>query len=178
MLSVIAVGVSYWSYSHRQLQKHIDWLNSALDRRDTVFRIRARLLANRDLEQEETEFFDVSAYQKLLVRLIAPLKSSSIPKDRGSHVCQLEIRPDEEDSNPIILSIIWLGKGKLLIADSHSTCYVRSGKIYPIRKDKYVDEAAALCGLLQGIRYGDMKIRSSCEKSLRGSLRLTDSTDE
>lgn len=137
-----------------------------------VHSIRARVIANTELEIGTTDYFDVPIhYRELMLALI----SEPVPIRRSLYhpapVCELIV--GYEDGYEDHMTVVWLhGTGELLF--QHGTCYYRrSHDNYPAFHDEgYLDEAATLSGLLWVIHTKDDERAAFYERILRRSVGL------
>src|SRR5262249_46482163 len=149
----------------------MDALNALTSQRDRIT-IKAKLLKETDLYQEETPYVDVSEYRDLILDLLVPAGPSSFSASPYSHICQLQI--DGEDGPLMSLAVVWIkGTSPLLVANRSAQCYSRTGRYRPVGPDKYVDEPPVLCGLIKAVIEKDEDARSHYVSKLRQSLGVS-----
>jgi len=135
--------------------------------------ISAQLIANSDLETESTGYFQLpDKYRDLILALLGdptPLRGTL---SRNVPVCRLIIRYG--DGRETALEVVWQG-GTNMLFFTHGGCTLSRGKgYYPVRwdEDEFMDEAAALVGLLDEVNKNNDEAAARYEKSLRRSVGL------
>jgi hypothetical protein len=153
ILGVIIFFVGKYSISSDSLENFERSLNSL--RLHEISRMRGRLLANDSLEQQESDFCDLTGYKDVLIPEISPCKRSDTRRPRYPAVCEIII--DREGGLPIAVRFALFGNGPSLYYDFYGNAFIRSGRVYPSQKDKisqpdtYVDEGLNVNGLIESV---------------------------
>src|SRR5258708_10312887 len=158
LVTILLLGV--WTRHHsinEQNEKNAILENTIASVSDC--NIKGKLFWNRDLDQEESEYWDLSEYRVLIAALLSPCEQSGLNCADYPHICQLII--EKTDGSSLRVDITWVGTGKSLFCANGTASYVRSGECYPFSKDRFIDEATALCGLIESVIKGDSKERAS-----------------
>lgn len=159
---------------HESQPDHLEELNALAANRDHLV-VKARLLRSAALDQKETEFIDISSEADLVLAMLLPARTADDLSPDYPEICQIQV--GEKDKPATLFHIHWLGKGRPLYSvNDFRHRYTRTGPSFPEggeKYDKHLDEALAFCGLVKAIAEGDDKGRSSCEKSLRFAVGLS-----
>ena len=118
-------------------------------RKEKIETIEARLLGNKDLNQVESRPVDMTQFADLVWDLLWPNEATRMKKDAYSAVCELIIVENGAKRHRFV--VIWPGTSKLLIANQGAFCYSRTGPYNSVGNQKYVDEPAAFCGMVQAV---------------------------
>ena len=129
-------------------------------------KVRAKLLSNKDLYQEETDYVDMGSYSGLILSLLTPMEQAPIISTNYPHICQLQIT--NGNSATVTIDVVWMGTGLLLVA-MDGQCFRRTGNYCSLGNDMYVDEPATICGLIKSLIESNQEECSSYAKRLRGS---------
>ncbi len=152
----------------RPAQKKATAIEAICSRTEDVRAIKVRLLHNDYLRQTDTDYQDLSAYVDLTLDLFCPCERSVMEKSRYPAVCELLI--ETKDGSSQKLTVVWPGNGPFLVGDDSRYCVGRIGRYFPVGKDKYVDEPAAFCGLVQSMIAKDERGTEHFAEKLRKSM--------
>jgi hypothetical protein len=131
---------------------------------NAVTELSGRLFANAEYSQHDSQYVDLSGYKNLILHSMLPANRSSIVKTLCSRVAELSY---VTKSTKVVIEVLHYGNGHLLFSFPADPCvYERTVPIYPVSRDKYLDESGVLCGLIHAIDNGDDKNRQRCVDAL------------
>src|SRR5262245_35203828 len=163
---MLVIALSLLVRSPRQDSKFIHQMNYLTSSNNVT--IQAKLIENTSMGQEESGPCYVSEYASVILALMTPCVKTSIHKADYPSVCSLKITT--LDGSSTVVRIVWMGKGNLLFSNGSGVCYRREGEAKPETDEQYLDEAAALCGLISSVLAKDKKESAYFAERLRSSL--------